>query len=88
MELLYNIILFLYIFRSLGGPVFYYYLSQHASHVGCAQCPGLKLVKSGESSRPRPGTPARAQAAHVCVVVLVCWYLFTYLQTGKNDIYI
>ena len=44
---------------------------------------GLKLVKSGESSRPRPGTPARAQAAHVCVVVLVCWYLFTYLQTGK-----
>jgi hypothetical protein len=48
---------------------------------GPAPPPGLKLVKSGEGSRPRPGTPARAQAAHVCVRccagVLVPIYVFT-----------
>ena len=76
------------IFRSLGGPVFYYYLSQHASHVGCAQVSSWwsPVNVAAQGPAPPPGlsswwSPAALAAQGPAPVN--CWYLFMYLQTGK-----
>jgi hypothetical protein len=72
------------IYSNLGGTLAEFTLNLTATCFACYELPrgGLKLVKSGEGSRPRPGTPAkRAQhASHVVVLVLIPIYLFTDLR--------